>query len=112
MELLVLIIKQSRFLDDILMGFLDIGINGATVVDCRGMGQILAAEVPIFAGLKDLMPGGNIGNHMILSMAEKNKIDKAISLIEEICGDFRKNELGVLFTMPISRFICPNITND
>lgn len=104
MELMVLVIKQTRHIDDILTGFVDIGIRGATVVDCRGMGQILTAEVPIFSGLRDLMPGGNIGSHMILSVADEDQIGKAEKLIKEVCGDFRTEGAGVLFTVPVNRF--------
>ena len=105
MELIVLIIKHTLFLDDILTGFVDIGIKGATVIDSRGMGQILTAEGPIFAGLRDLMPGGNIGNHMILSVADEDQVEKVVRLVKEICGDFEEEGMGVLFTLPVGRFI-------
>jgi nitrogen regulatory protein PII len=101
MELLVIIIKQTQFLDDILTGFVDIGIRGATVIDTRGMGQILTANVPIFAGLKDLMPGGNIGNYMIMSVVRSEQVAKAIDLIREIC-DLGAEGAGVAFTVPVS----------
>ncbi len=104
MQLMVLIIKQTRLLDDILTGFVDIGIRGASVVDSRGMGQILTAEVPIFTGLRDLMPGGNIGNHMIMSVVDDDIVDMAITLVEEICGNFEEEGTGVFFTLPVSRF--------
>lgn len=105
MELIVLVIKQTRFLDEILTGFVDIGIHGATVIDSRGMGQILTAEVPIFAGLRDLMPGGNIGSHMIMSVADEEHVEKAMALVGEICGDFEVDGTGVFFTVPLNRFV-------
>jgi len=104
-ELLVLIIKHSRFLDDVLTGFVDIGIRGATVIDCRGMGQILTSEVPIFSGLRDLMPGGNIGSHMIMSVVDEETVEKAVRLVEEVCGDFAKDGSGIIFTLPVKRFM-------
>ena len=102
MELLIIIIKQTQYLDDILTGFVDIGIHGASVIDSRGMGQILTADVPIFAGLKDLMPGGNIGNYMIMSVVESDKVEKAVSLVQEICGDLNREGAGIAFTVPVS----------
>jgi hypothetical protein len=101
MELLIIIIKQTQYLDDILTGFVDIGINGASVIDSRGMGQILTADVPIFAGLKDLMPGGNIGNYMILSVMESSQVEKAMSLVNEVCGDLAAEGAGIAFTLPV-----------
>lgn len=101
MELLIIIIKQTQYLDDILTGFVDIGIHGATVIDCRGMGQILTADVPIFAGLKDLMPGGNIGNYMIISVVESAQVEKAVELVTEVCGNLEEQGAGIAFTVPI-----------
>ena len=103
MELLVIIIKQTQYLDDILTGFVDIGIGGATVVDSRGMGQILTANVPIFAGLKDLMPGGAIGNYMIVSVIESEKVETALQLVNEVCGDIEQEGAGIAFTIPVSK---------
>lgn len=103
MELLVIIIKQTQYLDDILTGFVDIGIGGATVVDSRGMGQILTANVPIFAGLKDLMPGGAIGNYMIISVVNSEEVDKAMQLVNEVCGDIEEEGAGIAFTLPVGR---------
>jgi len=101
MELLIIIIKQTQFLDDILTGFVDIGIQGATVVDSRGMGQILTANVPIFAGLKDLMPGGNIGNYTIMSVVQSIQVEKAVDLVRQICG-LGEEGVGVAFTVPVN----------
>jgi len=53
MKLLVFICNQPEKLEEILEGFLEVGITGATIIDSLGMGRILAAEVPIFAGLKE-----------------------------------------------------------
>lgn len=104
MELFVLVVKETRYLDDILTGFVDIGVQGATVIDSRGMGQILTAEVPIFAGLRDLMPGGHIGSHVILSVMDEEQVDKAVALVEEVCGSFAEEGIGVVFTVPVKRF--------
>lgn len=102
-ELLVVIIKQTQYLDDILTGFVDIGIGGATVIDSRGMGQILTSNVPIFAGLKDLMPGGAIGNYMIISVIKSEKVDMAMQLVNEVCGNIEEEGAGIAFTLPVSK---------
>ena len=69
MVLLFLILPDGSLLDNILEAYLEVGITGATVLDARGMGQILSEEVPIFAGLRSLFPGGETAHHLVLSVA-------------------------------------------
>ena len=102
-ELMIVVIKESRHLDDILAGFVDIGIKGATVVDSQGMGQLLSADVPIFAGLKGVLPGGTLGSHLIFSVLDQDQVEVAIELINKVCGGFREKGLGFLFTLPVLR---------
>ena len=102
-ELLVCIVKDHHQVEDILTGFLELVIRGATVVDGRGMGQILSTDVPIFAGFKALFPGGGSGTYMIYSVVETNRLDAAIHLAEEVCGNLSKAGAGFLFTLPVSR---------
>ena len=101
-ELLVCIVKDHHQVEEILTGFLEIGIKGATVIDSRGMGQILSNDIPIFAGFKALFPSGT-GTYMILSVVENNLIEDAIRLADEICGNLEKAGAGFLFTVPVRR---------
>jgi len=102
-ELLVCIVKDHHQVEEILTGFLELGIRGATVVDGRGMGQILSTDVPIFAGFKALFPGGSAGTYLILSVVEHDLVEDTIRLAEEVCGDFSRAGIGVLFTLPVQR---------
>jgi nitrogen regulatory protein P-II 1 len=102
-ELLVCIVKDHHQVEEILTGFLELGIKGATVVDARGMGQILSTDIPIFAGFKALFPGGTSGTYVILSVIEQNLIDEAILLANEICENLNKAGAGFLFTVPVAR---------
>ena len=102
-ELLICIVKEHHLVEEILTGFLEIGIRGATVVDARGMGQILSTEVPIFAGFRSLFPGGSAGTYLILSVVERELVEEAIRLAEDVCGDFGRPGTGFLFTLPVLR---------
>jgi nitrogen regulatory protein PII len=94
---------DHHILEEILTGFLEIGIKGATVLDARGMGQIIATDIPIFAGFKALFPGGSSGTYMILSVIEQDFIEPAIELADEVCGGLDAAGSGFLFTLPVSR---------
>jgi hypothetical protein len=102
-ELLVCIVKDHHLVEEILMGFLELGLRGATVVDGRGMGQILGTEIPIFAGFRSLFPGGTTGTYVILSVVARSLVVEASRLAEEVCGDFDRPGTGFLFTVPVSR---------
>ena len=102
-ELLVCVVKDHHQVEEMLEGFLELGIRGATVLDGRGMGQILTTEIPIFAGFKSLFPGGTSGTYMILSVVNGEQVDEAIRLAEEICGSIDKAGAGFLFTVPVNR---------
>ncbi len=103
MELFVCIVKSHRHVEEILTGFLEFGIRGATVVDGKGMGQIISLEIPIFSGFKSLFPGGGASTYMIISVIEQKLIPRAVELAEEVCGDFSEPGNGFLFTVPVNR---------
>lgn len=102
MELVVCIVKSHRQVETILTGFLDVGIRGATVLDAKGMGEIIATSIPIFAGFKSMFPVGGGNTYMILSVLEGDLVSKAISVIEEVTGDFDTPGAGFLFTAPVN----------
>ncbi len=103
LELLFCVIKDYRHLDMILEGFIELGIRGATVLDGRGMAQVLSADVPIFAGLSSLFPGGGADSHLILSVIETQQAEAVMGLIEDVCGDFSEPGSGILFSVPVKR---------
>lgn len=102
-ELLVLIVLDHHQVEELLTGFLELGIRGATVLESRGMGSILSNEVPIFAGFRSLFPGGGAGTFTIFSVLSEDQVGDAIRLAEEVCGDFSQPGTGVLFTLPVRR---------
>ena len=66
MELLCCVVNGHRMVEAILTGFLDIGIHGATVVDAKGMGEIITTQIPIFAGFKSMFPVGGGHTYLLL----------------------------------------------
>jgi nitrogen regulatory protein P-II 1 len=105
MKLFVFICNKPEKLEEILEGFLEVGITGATIIDSLGMGRILATEVPIFAGLRESLFGAaTSSNKTILSIIkDPDKIQAAYNLIEEICGKLDDPGVGIAFTLPVER---------
>jgi nitrogen regulatory protein P-II 1 len=105
MQLLVAVINHEEQVDDILAGFVELGISGATIVGSTGMGRVLSTDVPIFAGLRSLGADSRPGNRMIFCVAEEAKVEAAMALVERVCGDLSAPGRGIAFAVPVSRVV-------
>ncbi|MBU0554104.1 hypothetical protein KKF91_04920 [Myxococcota bacterium] len=104
MTLFICILKDYRRVEELLLGFLELGITGATVVEGRGMGQLIGSELPIFAGMRGLFPGSAQDSHVILSVLDEALIEPAFAVVELIAGPLSAPGAGVAFTLPLSHF--------
>ncbi|MBS4031329.1 MAG: hypothetical protein KGZ63_07920 [Clostridiales bacterium] len=103
MELLVFVLNQPEYLDEILEGFLRADIRGATVIDSTGMGRTLCDKVPIFGGIRSLIQGCRPNNLTIFTVVrDKEKRDMAITVIEDVLGNLDRPNTGFLFCVPVS----------
>lgn len=106
MQLLIAVINQEERLDDILAGFIDLGITGATVIRSEGMGRMLSEDIPIFAGLQSLLSSARPQNATLFSVIEEESVvENAIALLQEICGNLNDPATGIAFTVPVGRVV-------
>lgn len=103
MKLLILILNKVEKLEEVLEGFIELGITGATVIDSIGMGHIISEDVPIFAGLRFMFAGAKPHNKTILSAVKDEKEKPTIELIKRILGDLSQPGTGIVFSIPIDR---------
>lgn len=101
MKLLFIILNKEEFLDEVLEAFLELGLKGATIIDSVGMGRILAYEIPIFAGLRSLLPGNRPFNKTILTLVEEEKVEDVVAAVEQIVGPLEKPGTGIAFSVPV-----------
>lgn len=100
-RLLVAVINDAGKLDDILAGFVELGITGATILNSEGMGHVLAHDIPIFAGLQTLISGSRPQNRLLLSVIQADLVPAAIDLLQHVCGQFDAPATGIAFTIPV-----------
>ncbi len=106
MELLIAVINDVDRVDEILAGFLEIGVTGATVIDSEGMGRVLSQEIPVFAGLQTLISRSRPQNQMLFSViADPATMGRALQIIQEVCGRFEDPATGIAMTIPVNRVI-------
>jgi nitrogen regulatory protein PII len=104
-SLLVAVINDAEKVDEILSGFLELGITGATIVGSEGMGRILSHDIPIFAGLQTLISGSRPQNRTIFSVVPRDRVDPAIELLQDVFGDLGSPATGIVFTLPVDRVV-------
>lgn len=106
MTLLIAVINDPEKLDEILSGFLELGITGATVISSEGMGRVLSHDIPIFAGLQTLISRARPQNRTIFSVIDdEEKVERAIALLQDVCGNLSDPATGIVFTVPVERVV-------
>ena len=105
LRLLVVVVHDPEKLDEILSGFLEIGITGATVLQSEGMGSVLSQDIPIFAGLQTLISGSRPQNRTIFSVVPEDRLDDALAVLQEICGNLASPATGIAVVVPVERVV-------
>ncbi len=108
MKALFLILNKTEKLNDILEGFVEVGLKGATVVDSQGMGSALAeSNIPMFGGLlRSVLDNNRPFNKIIFTVIEDDEtLEAAIKSVEESLGDMSQPGIGLMFVMPVDRVI-------
>jgi nitrogen regulatory protein P-II 1 len=103
MKLLVFILNKEEYLEEVLEAFLELNISGATILDSVGMGSILAQDIPIFAGFKNLLQGSRPANKTILTVVPEKLVKPARTAIEQIVGSLDEPGNGLLFILDIDK---------
>ncbi len=103
MILAVLILNEVEYLDDILKGFVDIGIKGATVFDSTGMARVIGSsgDIPVYGLLRRVLHPEYETNKTILTVIEEAQYDMMKKKINDVTGGLSKPDSGILFTLPV-----------
>ena len=97
--------ENEDLLDELITGWMDLGVSGATVIETTGALQLITQHVPIFAGLRSLTSGGGRHNKTIFTAIQSDELlNSAISFLEDLCKKTEKPHQGVYFAAPLSQF--------
>lgn len=106
-QLVIAVVKGHRRVEEVMEGFLELGLPGATVLDAKGMGQIVSTDLPIFSGFRSLFPGSGEESYLILSVLTADQAVEAIAMLRDVCEGFSAKGTGVVFTLPVLDFHGP-----
>lgn len=106
MQALFLVLNETKYLEDILEAFVEVGVKGATIVDSQGMGRALAVNsdqhIPMFGYLKNLMDDAHPYNKTIFTVLDDQAlVDKVVKAVDDVVGDINKPGVGFMFTIPV-----------
>lgn len=102
----IYILNRTEMLPKLLNGFLDAGVPGSTVIDCKGGLQVLGAsgedDAPIFGALRQFLIPTYQSGKMILSIMHKEDQPRVKKVIYDVVGDLSKPGTGILVTIPLA----------
>lgn len=101
MELLILILNKVECLDNLLEDFSKESDFRATLIDSTGMAHMLK-DSNYFFGLRNLLNDSRVNSKTIFMALKKERVTKAIEIIEKNIGDLDNPDTGIVFTLPIS----------
>ena len=105
MYLLIAVINNEELLDELMTGWLDIGVTGATVAETTDLLQLISNHIPIFAGFRSLTSGGMRHNKTLFTaIEEREHLDQAVAFLEMLCRNTEKPHQGVYFVTPLMSF--------
>ena len=105
MELLVLILKKTDVLGELLRELAAIGVTGATVVEGTGMARALANDddFPMFGVLRRVFADAEREPSKVVMMVLTSEVmAQAKKVVHKVVGDFNEPNSGIMFALPVS----------
>ncbi len=105
MQVLFIVLNKTKYLDDILAKFLEIGVKGATILDSQGMAGAIAnqeGEVLNFGFLHSFMENAKPYSKTIFTVLKNQEmVEKTVAAVKEVLGEKAKIGAGFMFSVPI-----------
>ena len=107
MQLIGIILPQERLLEPLLTEFSKNNISGATVIDCRGMGEILLhskkkEEIPFYEFLSELLDQGQNAGKLVIMLLSREKTESVRNIVNDVTGGLAGPNKGVMFGIDLS----------
>ena len=87
----------------VLEGFLQVGIDRATIVDSIGMAHLMADRVPVFSSFATLGVSERYNRMIYVLLKSNEQVDGAINVIQQVVVDLSQPRTGVVCVIPVER---------
>ena len=107
-QALFIVLNETDYLNDILSGFVEVGVGGATILDSQGMANIIVESnkqhIFLYGHLKALMQDALPYNKTIFTVLEnEDLVEKAVAVVQNVIGEVPKPGVGFMFSLPIAK---------
>ena len=108
MYALIVVLNAIDYLDDVLDGFVKLGISGATILDSQGMGSAIVnsdyRNISLFSSLNKLLSDSHPYSKTIFTVLETEAmVEKAVAVVQEAVDGISSTGVGFMFTIPIGK---------
>lgn len=105
MELVICVLNEPDYLNDVLTAFLEAGVTSSTVIESQGMGRFLSQDIPIFAGFRHLFAGSKPFNKTIFAVVDDKETTRRLTaLVQDVLADVPSTAKGIIFSLPVNHF--------
>ncbi len=101
MRLMVLVLYMEELMYDVLQFFMEMGIDGATILQGSGMGAYIS-NVPLYAEFIGFMQERKKISQTILALIPAEREQQLVEGIEAITGDLGKTQGAMILTVDVS----------
>ena len=84
MQLLLVVLHREELLDDLLATLVELELTDPVVVESRSGLELLERDLPIFAGLRSLIPGGLDFSRLVVSVIEDDAVGSEV--VAAVCS--------------------------
>jgi len=106
MKLLVVVINNPDLVADVVPALVELDVRGIVAIESESVMQLLAQEVPIFAGLRELVTSPKSYNKTLFGITDDDAILEHLDvMMKEIGIDLEKAGTGYAITLPIEGII-------
>lgn len=103
MQLFVLVLNETSKLEALLNEMSAHELHGATVLDSRGMAQILCNEdTPMFGMLRSIINQNRTENKTMFAVLSDEQVEAMKKVVRDVTGGLDKANTGVMFTVPVN----------
>ena len=105
MQLLVVILKNEKIMDNILKKLAEEGVKGGTILEGKGMGEELLnmEDIPMFGTLRKLLRSDEDmeKTHVALFVISDEQVVTARETVKSMV-DLKEPNTGIMFVVPIT----------
>lgn len=106
MQMLMFVLDNPDFLDEVLHAWEEIGVSGVTIIESTGLSRYRQTKLvgtPLMAGINRILHSNEEGHLTLFTIVKgESKVRQCIQAVEAIVGSLYDPSTGVLAAWPLT----------